>query len=190
MLRIAPFLVLLLVGAISLPMEPTTVASQDDGFVGLYRNTTEGFSIRLPPGWVGQENETNFPLISIEPRERNSPIIADVWVYGRQDDRTAESWLDAQLAQYGQHVTRGSGRHSLTGADSAHQSVYNWSLDDGTIITELSTVIARGSQIFWLRVATIEDFWPSVESQANSFTDSFTLEAGPKSPGWGERFRQ
>ena len=176
MLRITSVLVLLLVGAISLPMEPTTVASQNDGLVGLYRNTTEGFSIRLPRGWVGQENENNFPLLSIEPRERSSPIIADVWVYRRQDDRTAESWLDAQLAQYDQHITHDSGRHSLPGADSAHQSVYNWLLDDGTIITELSTVIARGSQIFWLRVATIEDFWPSVESQANSFTDSFTLE--------------
>ena len=124
MLRITPVLVLLLVGVISLPMEPTTVASQNDGLVGLYRNTTEGFSIRLPGGWVGQENENNFPLLSIEPRERSSPIIADVWVYRRQDDRTAESWLDAQLAQYDQHITHGSGRHSLPGADSAHQSVY------------------------------------------------------------------
>ena len=176
MLRITPVLVLLLVGAISLPMEPTTVASQNDGLVGLYRNTTEGFSIRLPRGWVGQENENNFPLLSIEPRESSSPIIADVWVYRRQDDKTAETWLDAQLAQYDQHITRGSGRYSLPGADSAHQSVYNWSLHDGTIITELSTVIARGSQIFWLRVATIEDCWPSVERPANSFTDSFTLE--------------
>ena len=157
-------------------MEPAAVASQNDGLVGSYRNTTEGFSIRLPDGWVGQENEDNFPLLSVEPNGRSSPIIAGVWVYRRMDDRSVESWLDAQLTQLGPDITHRSGPYSLPGANSAHQSLHDWLLDDGTVITQLSTVIARGSQIFWLRVATIEDFWPRVERQANSFTDSFTLE--------------
>ena len=157
-------------------MKPATVASQNDGLVGSYRNTTEGFSIQLPDGWAGQENEDNFPLLSVEPKERSSPTIADVWVYRRLDDRSVESWLDAQLTQLDPDITHRSGPYSLPGADSAHQSLHDWSLNDGTVITQLSTVIARGSQIFWLRVATIEDFWPRVETQANSFTDSFTLE--------------
>ena len=157
-------------------MKPATVASQNDGLVGSYRNTTEGFSIQLPDGWAGQENEDNFPLLSVEAKERSAPIIADVWVYRRLDDRSVESWLDAQLTQLDPDITHRSGPYSLPGADSAHQSLHDWSLNDGTVITQLSTVIARGSQIFWLRVATIEDFWPRVETQANSFTDSFTLE--------------
>ena len=72
-------------------MKPATVASQDHGLVGSYRNTTEGFSIQLPDGWAGQENEDNFPLLSVEPKERSSPTIADVWVYRRLDDRSVES---------------------------------------------------------------------------------------------------
>ena len=37
-----------------LSMEPATVASQNDGLIGLYRNSTEGFPIRLSDGWLGQ----------------------------------------------------------------------------------------------------------------------------------------
>ena len=176
MLRITLVLVLLLVGVISLSMEPTTVSSQNDGLVGLYSNTTEGFSIRLPYGWVGKENENNFPLLSVETGRESLPIIAAIWVSRRMDDIPAKSWLDAQLAQFESDTTHRTGRYSLRGADSAHQSLHDWSLDDGTVITQLSTVIARGSQIFWLSVATLEDYWPMVEHQANSFTKSFTLE--------------
>ena len=176
MRRITLVLVLLLVGAISLPMGPTTVASQNDGLVGLYRNTTEGFSIFLPRGWVGQENENNFPLLSAETRGGSLPILAEVWVYRRLDDKSAKSWLDVEFAQFEPDTTHRTGPYSLPGADSAHQSLDDWVLEDGTVITELTTVIARGSQIFWLRVATIEGLWPRVQPQANSFTDSFTVE--------------
>ena len=176
MLKITPVLVLLLVGAISLPMEPTTVASQNGGLVGLYRNTSEGFSILLPNGWVGQENENNFPLLSVDPTGGSHPILAEVWVYRRPEDRSAESWLDAQLVQFPPDVTQRSGSYSLPGADSAHQSLNNWVLDDGTVVTELSTVVSRGFQMFELRVLTTEKSWPRVEHQANAFTDSFTLE--------------
>ena len=98
MLRITPVLVLLLVGAISLPMEPATVTSQNDEVVGFYRNTTEGFSIRLLNGWVGQENENNFPLLSVKSSGGSSPIIAEVWVHRRLDDRSAGSWLMPSLS--------------------------------------------------------------------------------------------
>ena len=48
--------------------------------------------------------------------------------------------------------------------------------EDGTIQFELWTVVARDSQIFLLRVRTDEESWPTVATQANAFTDSFTLE--------------
>ena len=169
-------LVLLLVGVISLPMEPQTVASQDGELVGFYRNTTEGFSIRLPTGWVGRENDDNFPLLSIEATGTSYPAFADVWIYPLSDDTSAESWFNAQIGQLQPERTHRTGRYSSSGAESAFQSLDNWLLDDGTAITTLTTVIVRGPQIFEIHVGTLEEFWPRVQDKANSFTDSLTLE--------------
>ena len=176
MLKIIPLLVLMLVGAISLPMEPATVASQDGEVVGFYRNTTEGFSVRLPEEWVGHENEDNYPLLSIQTRGRTHPAFADVWVYPRTDDTSAESWYYSQIIDSPPERSNRSVRYSLPGADSAFQSLDRWRLDDGTAITVLTTVIARRSQVFQIHVGTLEDHWPEVQERANSFTDSFTLE--------------
>ena len=154
MLKIIPLLVLMLVGAISLPMEPTTVASQDGEVVGFYRNTTEGFSVRLPEGWVGHENEDNYPLLSIQTRGGTHPAFADVWVYPRTDDTSAESWYNSQIIDSPPERSDRSVRYSLPSADSAFQSVDSWGLDDGTAITVLTTVVVRRSQVFQIHVGT------------------------------------
>ena len=176
MLKISLLLVLSLVGAFSLPIGPATVVSQNGEVVGFYRNTTQGFSIRLPHGWVGQENEDNFPLLSAETKGTTHPVLADVWVYPLVDDISAESWFDSQTFQFQPETTHRSGGYSSSGAESAFQSLDNWLLNDGTVITSLTTVIVRGPQIFEIHVGTLEDFWPRVQEEANSFTDSFTLE--------------
>ena len=157
-------------------MKPAIVASQNDEIVGVYRNTTEGFSILLPAGWVGQENEDNFPLLSIETTSATHPAFADIWVYPRADDASAESWFTSQTAQIQPEQTHRSDRYSPPGADSAFQSLDSWRLDDGTVITTFTTVIVRDSQIFEIHVGTLEDLWPKVQEQANSFTESFRLE--------------
>ena len=176
MLKVVLFLVLLLVGVVSLPMEPATVVSQDGQIVGFYRNTSEGFSIHLPNGWVGQENEDNYPLLSLDAKDTTYPAFADVWVHSLVDEISAESWFNSQTARFQPESTHRSGHYSLSGADSGFQSLDRWLLDDGTAIAMLTTVIVRGSQIFEIHVGTLEDFWPRVREQANSFTDSFTLE--------------
>ncbi len=176
MIKVLPFLILLLVGAISLPMGPTTVLSQNGEVVGFYQNTNEGFSIRLPVGWVGQENGDNFPLLSVETRDTAYPAFADVWVHYRADDTSAESWLNSQMTQFQPERTHRRGRDSFRGEGSGFQSLDSWSLDDGTAITVLTTVIVRGSQIFEIHVGTLADLWPGVQEQATSFTNSFKLE--------------
>ena len=176
MLRFTPVLILLVVGVLSLPMVSATVASQNDGLVGFYRNTTEGFSVLLPDGWVGQENEDTFPLLTIGAEEEGPFVSAQLWVFRRLDDRSAESWLDAQLVRYDPDTTHRSDPYSLPGAESAHQSVISSLLESGPVLTELWTVVARGSQMFLLRVQATEESWPAVEPQAHKFTDSFTLE--------------
>ena len=176
MLKLVPFLVLLLVGVISLPMEPATVVSQDGEVAGFYRNTAEGFSVHLPQGWAGRENEDNFPLLSVEAKDTAYPAFADVWVHSLVDEISAESWFNSQTVRFQPESTHRSGHYSLSGADSGFQSLDSWLLDDGTAIVMLTTVIVRGSQIFEIHVGTLEDFWPRVQEQASSFTDSFTLE--------------
>ena len=123
MLKIIPLLVLIILGAISLPMEPATVSSQNGEVVGFYRNTTEGFSIRLPQGWLGQENDNNFPLLSVETKSETYPAYADVWVYLRVGDVSAEAWFNSQIMQFQPETTHRGGRFSLPGADSAFQSL-------------------------------------------------------------------
>ena len=97
--------------------------------------------------------------------------------------------------QYNPDTTVRSNARTISGADSAHQALISTLLDDGSVIQELWTSVARGSQLFLLRVQTIEKSWSTVEPQANAFTDSFTLES-PKPFGasrddslfqyWGE----
>ena len=176
MLKLVLFLVLLLVGVVSLPMEPATVVSQDGQIAGFYRNTSEGFSIHLPNGWVGQENKDNYPLLSLDAKDTAYPAFADVWVNSVTYDISAKSWFDSQTVRFQPESTHRSGHYSLRGADSGFQSLDSWLLDDGTAIAMLTTVIVRGSQVFEIHVGTLEEFWPRVREQANSFTDSFTLE--------------
>ena len=80
MLKTAVVVVILLViGAMTLALTWISPAPQEKGgIVGVYENTTEGFSVVLPEGWVGQENEDNFPLLSIrggeEDADGSSPV--------------------------------------------------------------------------------------------------------------------
>ena len=74
-------IVLLAVGALSLALTTATPSSQDSDIVGLYRNTTEGFSIILPDGWVGQELENTFPLLSVNGEEQGEAVNAQVWIF-------------------------------------------------------------------------------------------------------------
>ena len=176
MIRFTPVLILLLAGALYLPMKPATVSSQSGEVTGFYHNTTQGFSIRLPEGWVGQENEDTYPLLAIESENRDLPVVAEMWVYDRQGSNSAKTWLDDQILEAGQLTTDRSGSYSVPGADSAYQVLINLLTDDGFALTSLATAVARGSEIFLINVATTEDLWPTVEPQAHAFADSFTLE--------------
>ena len=168
--------ILLAVGALSLALTTATPSTQDDGFVGLYRNTTEGFSILLPDGWVGQELENTFPLLSVNGEEQGEAVNAQVWIFPRGENVTAQSWMDDQFAQYNPTSILNSEARPFPGADSGHQSSITATRQDGSIQLELWTVVARDSQVFLIRILTDEESWPTVATPANAFTDSFTLE--------------
>ena len=139
----------------------------------------------LPNGWVGEEQDSAQPLLSIEGTDPDFPAFAEVWIFPRLDDDAAQAWIDAQIAYYGPDDTISSNARSFQGADSAHQVLISALSEDGVIVYELWTAIARGSQMFLLRVQTAE-WWSTVEPQAKAFADSFTLEAAKSSPASGE----
>ena len=168
---------LLAVGGLTLAFAWPSPLAQQTEIVGLYENTTEGFSVVLPEGWVGEENEDNFPLLSIrggeEGEEGGFPVRGQVWVIPRGDDSPAQAWMEGQLARF---PVVSSEPRSYQGAESAHQLFTSRSTEEGGMVVDLWTAVARGSQMFLLRVATDEADWPTFEEQANAFTDSFMLQ--------------
>ena len=180
MLKTAVVVVILLViGAMTLALTWTSPAPQEQGWiVGVYENTTEGFSVVLPEGWVGQENEDNFPLLSIrggeEDADGSSPVRGQLWVIPRGDDSPAQAWIEGQFA--GLTVVSSEAR-SYEGAESAHQLFISRPTESGEVVADLWTAVARGSQMFLLRVRTGEPVWETYETEANAFTVSFALQA-------------
>ena len=142
---------------------------------GLYENTTEGFSVLLPEGWIGQENETKLPLLSIKTTEDVPQANAQLWIFTLSDDSSAEAWADGQIGQYGPDEIRSSEPAIYEGSDSGRRVTMATTQESGTVTFEVWTVVVRGSQVFLLRVRTEEESWPAVQPQANAFTDSFTL---------------
>ena len=176
MCRAAVVVILLAVGAVTLALTIASPSPQDSDVVGLYRNTTEGFSVLLPDGWTGEERGDTFPLLTIGSEEHGPGFNAQLWVFRQLNDGSAESWIDAEFLRYNPGSIISSDDRPYPGADSGHQSSISTPLEDGTILFELWTAVARGSQMFLLRVRTSEESWPTVAPQANAFTDSFTLE--------------
>ncbi len=176
MRRATVAVILLVVGAMTLALTAPTPSHQDSDIVGLYRNTTEGFSVLLPDGWTGEERGDTFPLLTIGSDEFGPGFNAQLWVFSRIDDGSAESWIDVQFVRYNPDSIVSSDARPYPGADSGHQSSISTRLEDGTILFELWTAVARGSQMFLLRVQTSEESWARVAPEANAFTDSFTLE--------------
>ena len=161
---------LLAVGGLTLAFASPSPLAQQAEIVGLYENTTEGFSVVLPEGWVGEENEDNFPLLSIrggeEDAEGDFPVRGQVWVFPRGDDSPAQVWMEGQLARF-----------PVVSSESAHRLFTSRPTEEGGMVVDLWTAVARGSQMFLLRVQADEADWPAFEEQANAFIDSFMLQA-------------
>ncbi len=168
---------LLLVGLATLSLAPGLVSPQDGAVTGLYRNTTEGFSVTLPAGWVGQEREDSRPLLLISAPSSNIGLAGQVWVIRSLEDTLAEDWGNSQIAGFGAVTIVSSDPISVPGSSSAHQTTFGYERQEGPPIQELWQVVIRGSQIFLLRVQAPQDAWDAVAPQTTAFVDSFVLES-------------
>ena len=167
---------LLLVSLATLSLAPGLVAPQDGAVTGLYRNTTEGFAVTLPEGWVGEEQDTSRPLLRISAPSLNIGISGQVWVFRSLDDTSAEDWGNSQIEGFGAVTTIRSIALDIPTASSAHQTLFGYQRSEGPVLRELWTVVVRGSQIFLLRVQALEEAWDVVAPQADAFVNSFVLE--------------
>ena len=169
---------LLVISVLSLALAwPSASPNGDNGQItGLYENATEGFSVVLPVGWVGTENETRSPLLSITTREDVPRAAAEIWIFSRSDDSSAEAWLNSQISRLGIDDIRSSSPVVYDGASSGHQTLMAYTQQNGAVIVDYWTVVVRGSQVFLLRVQTTEGLWPDVRSKAIAFADSFSLQ--------------
>ena len=167
----------------------------DDHVTGLYVNTTEGFSVVIPEGWTGHENDTNLPLLTIDASQTVFLAAGELWIFPLESVSTAEEWLEGQIARLGIDDIRSSGLVVYDGASSGHRTLMAYTQQNGTVIVDYWTVVVRGSQVFLLRVQTTEGLWTDVRSKAIAFADSFSLQepmpfgASPKDSlfqYWGE----
>ena len=173
--KIFTFIALLVAGLATLSLTPGLVAPQDGGVTGLYRNTTEGFSVTLPEGWVGEEQDNSRPLLMISAPSSDISLTGQLWVFRSSEDTSAEEWSNIQIANFGVALTT-SEAIEVPQASDAHRSLFTWQRPDGPVLNEFWTVVTRGSQIFLLRVQVPQDAWEAVAPQANALVDSFTLE--------------
>lgn len=174
--RFLTLIALLLVGLATLSLTPGLVAPQDGAVTGLYRNTTEGFTVNLPEGWVGQEREDSRPLLIISAPSLNMGLGGQVWVSRSLEDTSAEDWGNRQIPSFENVTIISSDPVSVPDSTSAHKTLFSHQRGQGPVLNELWTVVVRGSQIFLLRVQVPQDAWDAVASQVSAFVDSFVLE--------------
>ena len=167
---------LFLVGVLTLSMAAADVSAQVSEVRGVYRNTTEGFSIELPADWAGQEREGRAPLLVARSTVPDVTLLSQVYVFVRGDEASAADWLNVQRDNYGPDRILFSDPYAVEGAHSGSQSLFAVRRDSGVELFELWTVVARGSQFFLIRTQTFAELWPEVGPSANAFADSFTLE--------------
>ena len=180
MLRtIATVAVLLVIAGATLALTWSSPPLHEDHppITGLYENTTEGFSVVIPEGWIGHENETNLPLLNIETSEDVPDAKGELWIFPRNEDLTAEAWLDGQFSRLGINDIRRSEPTPYEGAHSGHRKDVVYMREDGTVSFQVWTTIIRGSQVFLLRVITEEEMWPAVQPYSNVYIDSFILQS-------------
>ena len=97
------FVVTLAIAGVTLALTWPSPSSngESDEITGFYENTTEGFSVVIPEGWIGRVNDDNFPLLSIEDIDGNPRVFAELWIFALREDHSAEVWMNAQIQRYG-----------------------------------------------------------------------------------------
>ena len=143
---------------------------------GLYRDTNEGFSITLPPGWVGTRNEKPRVLTAYD--SQSSPtVIYDIWVFRTSTVEDAADWLAGELTDYADDISTFQGQ-ALAAAPgtTASQVVADYTSSGGSPYREVWNAFGRGTQMVLVRATMIRSTYNSVSPTLNTSFQSFTWE--------------
>ncbi|MCI0828229.1 MAG: peptide ABC transporter substrate-binding protein [Chloroflexi bacterium] len=154
---------------------PTPTPGPPPTFTGVYRNTTEGFSLVLPQGWEGQETGDRAPTLVIQ--NPSQTLDAEIWIFPLLDPQPAEEWLREAVAGYGEVTITRESSVQLGLDTGGYQAVFGWAAEAGLQVREHWTAIVRGTQLFLIRVVTPAAEYDRLAGAINAFASSFTLEA-------------
>ena len=158
------------------PQQATaTPTPTPSSFTDLYRNTTEGFTMTLPTGWVAQETGATMPLITVANPLGTKSLAGWVYVDRLSDLERADEWLRDKVTGYGFGEILADAPVVLGPGTSGHQIRFWWMHSSGEM-TEEWTAVARGSQMFLIRTSAFSTGFLAQSDEIDAFTASFTLE--------------
>ena len=155
---------------------PTPTPTPVPTFTHSYRNTTEGFSLTLPPGWVAEETGERTPALLIEKPQGPEFVYADVWVFRLLEPQPAQEWLMNEVAGYAGAEVVTESAVELGAGTSGYRALLARSASDGTEFRESWTGVVRGTQAFLVRVITLQTEYAQLADTVDAFASSFTLE--------------
>lgn len=148
---------------------PTTVT-------GLYRNTTEGFSLQLPNGWQGETGDK--PLVLSAQNNQTSPtVFVHVFVFRSSQPEDPDDWLVTELAAYAPDSPANAGA-ALADPEggTASQRFIDYNNTSGVPVREIWSAYARGTQMVMVRAIMAQSTYASSVAILNQMFNSFTFE--------------
>ena len=155
---------------------PTPAPTPLPTFTDFYRNTTEGFSLSLPAGWVAQETGGRNPALTVDTPPGAGFVLAEVSVFRLPDPRPAQELLMDQVAGYVDVQIIEESPVQLGPDTAGYQALLTWRTDSGVDVREQWTEVVRGTKAFLIRVVTLASGYDPLLSAINAFSSSFTLE--------------
>ena len=155
---------------------PTPTPTPLPTFTDFYRNTTEGFSLSLPAGWVAKETGARIPALTVESPPGADFLLAEVYVFRLPDPQLAQEWLTDQVAGYRDAQIIEESPVQLGPDTAGYQALLTWRTSSGLDVREQWTGVVRGTQAFLIRVLTPASGYDASLSAINAFSSSFTLE--------------
>ena len=161
---------------VALTPTPTPTPTPMPTFTGLYRNTTEGFSLSLPAEWVAQETGRRTPALTVVTIPGDDFLLAEVWVFRLVDPQPAQEWLAALVDGYGDVQIIAESPVQLGPDTSGYQALLSWRTSSNVEVREQWTGVVRGTQAFLIQMQTLRSASDRLLSAINAFSSSFTLE--------------
>lgn len=143
---------------------------------GLYRNTTEGFSLQIPSGWQGKTSDPPTVLRVLD-KQTSPTVILEVWLFRLSKTQSARDWVAGQLANYAAGFTPVDGQAvAATPGTTAHQMTIDYTNAGNNSFREIWTAYGRGTQMIMVRAIMAPSTYSGVAVVLTQVFSSFKFE--------------